>query len=234
MGPIAAGTVVVVCEPTPLGPIAVPPLRYVPLHHGREPPWEDFPPKGLRLLGVDDDAVVVGDGLDGVHQAHHLGSARDASAASGALDGVGRRWGRSGVPGPNRVYRHVLRSLRIRTNCASSGTLVPPQGVVMPPLGDVNLVRWLLGRDWCPEPFAATGPIAAGADRRWARAGCWCRRRRRKRADAGCEPCARWADRCCGADRHGADAVGPEPMPLGSTRLRQGRFPSPLRSSASR
>ena len=26
-------------------------------------PWEDFPPKGLRLLGVD-DAVVVGDGLD--------------------------------------------------------------------------------------------------------------------------------------------------------------------------
>ena len=45
---------------------AVLPLRYVPLHHGREPPWEDFPPKGLRLLGVDDDAVVVGDGLDGV------------------------------------------------------------------------------------------------------------------------------------------------------------------------
>ena len=40
--------------------------RYVPLHHGgEEPPWEDFPPKGLRLLGVD-DAVVVGDGLDGV------------------------------------------------------------------------------------------------------------------------------------------------------------------------
>ena len=29
----------------------------------------------------------------------------------------------------------------------------------MPPLGDVNLIRWLLG-DWCPEPFAATGPIA--------------------------------------------------------------------------
>ena len=25
-------------------------------------PWEDFPPKGLRLLGVD-DAVVVVDGL---------------------------------------------------------------------------------------------------------------------------------------------------------------------------
>ena len=44
-------------------------------------------------------------------------------------------------------------------NCASSGTLVPPQGVVMPPLGDVNLIRWLF-RDWCPEPFAATGPIA--------------------------------------------------------------------------
>ena len=42
---------------------AVLPLRYVPLHHGREPPWEDFPPKGLRLLGGDDDAVVVGDGL---------------------------------------------------------------------------------------------------------------------------------------------------------------------------
>ena len=63
LGPIAAGTVVVVCEPTPLGPIAaVHPLRYVPLHHGREPPWEDFPPKGLRLLGVD-DAVVVVDGL---------------------------------------------------------------------------------------------------------------------------------------------------------------------------
>ena len=38
LGSIAAGTVVVVCEPTPLGPIAVPPLRYVPLHHGREPP----------------------------------------------------------------------------------------------------------------------------------------------------------------------------------------------------
>ena len=41
---------------------AVLPLRYVPLHHGREPPWEDFPPKGLRLLGGGDDAVVV-DGL---------------------------------------------------------------------------------------------------------------------------------------------------------------------------
>ena len=75
LGPIAAGTVVVVCEPTPLGPIAdglvavrggtVPPgpmllghwgqldsaragflHRYVPLHHG----------------GAVDDAVVV-DGL---------------------------------------------------------------------------------------------------------------------------------------------------------------------------
>ena len=61
MGPIAAGTVVVVCEPTPLGPIAAVvlvaagvnrdsaragvPHRYVPLHHGGE-----------------DDAVVV-DGL---------------------------------------------------------------------------------------------------------------------------------------------------------------------------
>ena len=40
--------------------------RYVPLHHGGGgPPWEDFPPKGLRLLGGDDDAVVVVDGLRG-------------------------------------------------------------------------------------------------------------------------------------------------------------------------
>ena len=39
----------------------------------------------------------------------------------------------------NRVCRHVLSDLRIRTNCAST-TLVPPQGVAMPPLGDVMVL----------------------------------------------------------------------------------------------
>merc|ERR1719277_1953841 len=73
---------------------AVLPLRYVPLHHGREPPWEDFPPKGLRLLGVDDDAVVVGD-------ARAAAGGRDAAARGRELDPVavggwtGARWSRS-------------------------------------------------------------------------------------------------------------------------------------------
>jgi len=66
------------------------------------------------------------------------------------------------------------------------------------PLDWMDLIRWLLGRDWCPP--------AGAVRRRWADAagpepdvGEPCarrsRRRRRKRADAGYEPCARWGGR---------------------------------------
>ena len=50
----------------------------------------------------------------------------------------------------NRVCRHVLSDLRIRTNCASSGTLMPPQEVVMPSLGAVMLP----GSSVPPEPMS--------------------------------------------------------------------------------
>ena len=76
LGQIAAGTVVVVCEPTPLGPIAADPVAVwaglVSAGAVRRR-WSRSPPLGRSPLGPiaagpepDVGAVVVGDGLDGV------------------------------------------------------------------------------------------------------------------------------------------------------------------------
>ena len=107
------------------------------------------------------------------------GSAWDASAAAGGL-GVGRRWGRSGVPGPNRVYRHVLRSLRIRTNCEKTDLRMRLSAAVAPVavlgfsvlaeglglaavLRDVDDVPALAGLD--VDDAAEAEPLALGPSR---------------------------------------------------------------------
>ena len=103
-------------------------------------PWEDFPPKGLRLLGVDDDAVV--DGLLGVvdepclsprvkaiYEFVELCVVGDARAAAGGRDAAagGRELDPVAVPGlvPRAVRRHWANRRWGRLPLGPSRMLVP-------------------------------------------------------------------------------------------------------------